>query len=53
MSESSEYFTRGIVLEPEQSFVWSVKRTGERTMHWGEPVEEGFEGERACWKWTA
>ena len=39
----------GVVLVPVQSFVQSVKRTGDRTVPCGEPVEIEREDESTAW----
>ena len=36
---SSEYFTKIVFSVPVQSFVYNVKRTGDKTHHCGTPVE--------------
>ena len=39
MAESSEYLMTGIVSVPLQSLVYSVKRTGAKTVPCGAPVD--------------
>ena len=46
MAVSSEYLMTGVRLVPVQSLVYRVKRTGERTVPWGEPVDVEREEER-------
>ena len=52
MAESSEYLMTGVMSMPLQSLVYSVKRTGAKTVPCGAPVDVQSWDESTDWKRT-
>ena len=52
MTESPEYLMRGVISVPLQSLVYSVKRTGAKTVPCGAPVDVQSWDESTDWKRT-